>query len=115
MNPTGGPVMQRICSLLPSATEIVYSLGLGGQLVAVTHECDYPIAARTLPIVTRTALAEEHRTSRDIDRHVTQAAHSGSSIYSLDHALIERLDPDLILTQELCEVCAVSYEAARAA
>src|SRR5207245_746785 len=68
-----------------------------------------------LPIGTRPARAEEHRTSLDIHRHATQAAHSGSSIYSLDHALIERLDPDLILTQELCEVCAVSYETARTA
>lgn len=105
----------RICSLLPSATEIVFALGLGDQLVAVTHECDYPIEARALPVVTRTTVAEAGRTSRDIDHHVTQAAHSGSSIYALDQALIERLAPDLILTQELCDVCAVSYEAARAA
>jgi iron complex transport system substrate-binding protein len=104
----------RICSLLPSATEIVFSLGLGDHLVAVTHECDYPAEARRLPIVTRTAIAEGG-SSKDIDHHVNQAAHTGSSIYALDQALIERLDPDLILTQELCEVCAVSSDTARAA
>ena len=104
----------RICSLLPSATEIVFSLGLGDQLVAVTHECDFPAEAQRRPVVTRTALAEG-ASSRDIDHHVTQASHSGSSIYALDQELIERLDPDLVLTQELCDVCAVSYEAAHAA
>src|SRR5438445_12935190 len=87
----------RICSLLPSATEIVFALGLGDQLVAVTHECDYPPQARTLPIVTRTALAEGDRTSRDSAHHVTQAAHSGTSLYALDRALIEPLDLDLVL------------------
>ena len=102
----------RICCLLPSATEIVFSLGLGDQVVAVTHECDYPSDALKLPVVTRTALAEGGN-SRDIDHHVTQAAHTGSSIYALDQELIARLEPDLILTQELCDVCAVSYEAAR--
>ena len=105
----------RICSLLPSATEIVFSLGLGDQVVAVTHECDYPAEARRLPVVTRATIAEGRHRSREIDHHVSQAAHTGSSIYALDHELIERLDPDLILTQELCDVCAVSYEAVRKA
>src|SRR5919204_4668527 len=104
----------RICCLLPSATEIAFALGLGGHVVAVTHECDYPAEATKLPVVTRTALTDGG-SSRDIDHHVTQAAHTGSSIYALDQELIERLEPDLILTQELCEVCAVSYEAARSA
>ena len=104
----------RICSLLPSGTEIAFALGLGNDVVAVTHECDYPAEARMLPVVTRTAL-DGSRGSRDIDRHVDQAAHSGSSIYALDQETIERLNPDLILTQELCEVCAVSYDTARAA
>ena len=102
----------RICSLLPSATEILFSLGLGDQVVAVTHECDYPPEARHLPVVTRTAISNDLG-SREIDRHVTHAAHTGSSIYALDQELIERLDPDLILTQELCDVCAVSYETVR--
>jgi len=100
----------KICSLLPSATEIVYALGLGDRLVGVTHECDYPPAVRQLPIVTRSVLGHEIRDSRDIHRHIATALHEGSSIYLLDQALLERLDPELILTQELCDVCAVSYE-----
>ena len=98
-----------ICSLLPSATEIVFALGLDDRLVGVTHECDFPATARRLPIVTRTALGHEVRDSRDIHRHIATALHEGSSIYLLDQGLLERLDPELILTQELCDVCAVSY------
>ena len=98
----------RICSLLPGATEIVCALGLGEQLVAVTHECDYPPAVRHLPVVTR-SLLEGTGGSRDIDQHVTAAAHDGSSLYGLDQELLARLDPDLVLTQELCQVCALSY------
>src|SRR5919197_6236579 len=100
----------RICSLLPSGTEIVLALGLGDHLVAVTHECELPAGARPVPVVTRATLDRSIRGSREIHTHVTAAAHSGSSIYALDHELLERLDPDLILTQELCDVCAVSYD-----
>src|SRR5215475_11336986 len=100
----------KICSLLPSATEIVFALGLGDRLVGVTHECDYPLAARQLPVVTRSLLSHEVRDSRDIHRHISGALHQGSSLYVLDQNLLEQLDPDLILTQELCDVCAVSYE-----
>src|SRR5712692_6038111 len=100
----------RICSLLPSATEIVFALGLEDQLVAITHECDVPEGAGSIPIITRSTMDHATLGSRDIHNHVTEAAHRGSSIYSLDQALLERLDPDLILTQELCEVCAISYE-----
>ena len=99
----------RICSLLPSGTEILFALGLGDRLVAVTHECDVPASAGPIPIITRSTLDHAGRGSRDIHNHVTEAMHRGSSIYSLDHELLERLDPDLILTQELCEVCAISY------
>jgi iron complex transport system substrate-binding protein len=99
----------KICSLLPSATEIVFALGLGDRLVAVTHECDYPPDAARLPVVTRSTLGEQARGSRAIHHHISTALHTGSSIYALDQDLLQRLDPDLILTQELCDVCAVSY------
>jgi iron complex transport system substrate-binding protein len=99
----------RICSLLPSATEIVFALGLGDRLVAVTHECDYPSEATHLPVITRSTLDHGTHHSREIHQHITSSLHAGSSIYALDHALLERLDPTLILTQELCDVCAVSY------
>src|SRR6266436_1757867 len=100
----------RICSLLPSGTEIVFALDLGVQLVAITHECDVPAREGAIPIITRSTIDQAARGSRDIHNHVTEALHRGSSIYSLDHELLERLGPTLILTQELCEVCAISYE-----
>ena len=74
----------RICSLLPSGTEIVFALDLGHQLVAVTHECEVPARAGTIPIVTRSTIDQAARGSRDIHNHVTEALHRGSSIYSLD-------------------------------
>src|SRR6202049_2622218 len=106
---------QRIVSLLPSATEIVYALGLGDRLVGVTHECDFPHEAKSKPVLTASALPPASN-SGEIDRHVRRHLHQGSSIYTLDAELLEALAPDLILTQELCAVCAVSYEiVARAA
>ena len=106
---------RRIVSLLPSATEIVYALGLGEQLVGVTHECDFPEEARAKPHLTASALPVAG-SAAEIDRHVRASLHAGSSLYALDAALLERLAPDLIVTQELCEVCAVSYDiVARAA
>ena len=98
----------RIASLLPSATEIVCALGLEYDLVAVTHECDYPESIRGKPVLTRSVLSGT-RSGADVDRHIRELVHQGSSIYSLDAPLLESLRPDLILTQELCEVCAVSY------
>jgi iron complex transport system substrate-binding protein len=100
----------RICSLLPSATEIVYALGLGDQLVAVTHECDQPADARTRPRITRSAIDPATLTSAQIDALVTEHRHEHRGIYHIDRDLLERLNPDLILTQELCDVCAVSYD-----
>jgi len=105
----------RICSLLPSATEIVFALGLGDRVVGVTHECDFPPEARRRPVVTRSAVPEDTPDSRVIHQHIARAVHAGSSIYTLDHARLAALDPDLILTQELCDVCAVSYAQVTAA
>ena len=99
----------RICSLLPSATEILFALGLGDQLVAVTHECDYPPEALRLPSVTRSAIDYTGSSSLAIHSHISQALHQGSSIYHLEQELMVRLDPEIIITQELCQVCAVSY------
>ena len=99
----------KICSLVPSATDILIALGLGDRLVAVTHECELPSGAN-IPIITRSTLQSETLTSRDIDRHVAATAHSGSSLYRLDHEMLEKSDPDLIITQELCDVCAIGYQ-----
>jgi len=99
----------RLVSLLPSATEIVYALGLGDSLVGVTHECDFPAEARTKPQLTASALPSDEKPA-DIDRHVRRSIHAGSSLYTLDAEKLDALAPDLILTQELCVVCAVSYE-----
>jgi len=99
----------RIVSLLPSATEIVFALGLGDQLVAVTHECDWPPEAATKPAITRATNDLGTASSRRIHDLVRGALHGGSSLYELDDALLAELEPDLILTQELCQVCAVSY------
>jgi iron complex transport system substrate-binding protein len=99
----------RIVSLLPSATEIVFALGLGDELVGVTHECDWPPEAAAIPAVTRSTHDLSERSSREIDRLVGEAMHGGSSLYELDEAALEAADPDLILTQELCAVCAVGY------
>ncbi len=104
----------RIASLLPSATEIAFALGLGDQVVAVSHECDYPPEASTRPVLTKSAIHQRMHSSLDVDREVEKR---GGDIYEIDEKLLEELKPDLILTQELCAVCAVSYtkvkEAAR--
>jgi iron complex transport system substrate-binding protein len=99
----------RIVSLLPSATEILFGIGAGDEVVGVTHECDYPPEALALPKLTSASTPGE-TVPAEIDRHVRAAVHSGSSLYQLDNALLAQLEPDLIVTQELCAVCAVSYE-----
>lgn len=111
---------ERIVSLLPSATEIVCALGLADRLVAVTHECDYPPDAIVgLPRITGNLLPLEVQGSREIDAAVRAAVGGGHGLYSIDDSRLVDLEPDLILTQELCSVCAVAYpavlEAARAA
>jgi iron complex transport system substrate-binding protein len=99
----------RIVSLVPSATELLFALGLGDEVTAVTHECDYPPQARELPKATRDVIGPG-LSSAQIDRAVRELTEQGQSIYELDEALLERLQPDLIVTQELCTVCAVAYE-----
>lgn len=99
----------KIVSLLPSATEILFGIGAGSEVVGVTHECDFPAEALALPKLTAAAGAQMQN-PQEIDRHVRAAVHAGSSLYHLDAPLLDRLEPDLIVTQELCPVCAVSYE-----
>lgn len=98
---------QRIVSLLPSATEIVYALGLGDRLVAVTHECDYPAEAATKPHITASIIDSEGMSAGEIDQAVRDSLTDQQTIYELDEALLAELAPDLLLTQELCDVCAV--------
>jgi len=100
----------KICSLLPSATEILYTLGLGDQVVAVTHECDYPPEAASKLKITENVIDHERMTSAQIDHHVVSNIGRHGSIYTLKDDLLEKLQPDLIVTQELCDVCAVSYK-----
>ena len=99
----------RIVSLLPAATEIVCSLGLEEQLVGVSHECDYPTSVRDLPKVTR-SLIQTSASSGEIDRLVRERLATQSALYSLDLAVLAELAPDLIVTQALCDVCAVAQD-----
>jgi iron complex transport system substrate-binding protein len=97
----------RIVSLLPSATETLFALGLGGQVVAVTHECDFPPEASLLPIVTRSTLRLGGKQSDAIDAEVALAAAEGRSLYSVDTDAILALRPDLVVAQDICDVCAI--------
>lgn len=98
-------VHPRVVSLLPAATEIVAALGAGSWLVGVSHECDYPAEVTTLPRVTRSTL-DSSRSSAEIDARVAASKH-GAPLVTLDTDLLRRLDPDVILGQSLCDVCAV--------
>jgi len=100
----------KICSLLPSATEILYSLDLGEEIVAVTHECDYPPGAESKVKITESVIDHGRLTSAEIDHHVASNIGRHGSIYTLKEDLLETIAPDLIVTQELCDVCAVSYK-----
>lgn len=99
----------RIASLVPSATEMLFALGLGDRVVAVTHECDFPPRARSLPHLTRTAIADG-LDAGGIDRAVKETVGEGRALYELDEGLLAEVAPDLIVTQAICDVCAVSYE-----
>lgn len=99
----------RIVSLVPHATELLFALGLGEQVVGVTHECDHPTEAGGLPHVTRDLLPAG-LSAADIDREVKERTQRGEAIYALDEKAVRALEPDLIVTQELCPVCAVSYD-----
>ncbi len=98
----------KIVSLLPSATEIVYALDLGPDLLGVSFECDFPEAARSVPVISGTVLPTDGSLgAREIDAAVNAKVAAGESIYTLDDARIRAIDPDLILAQDLCQVCAV--------
>jgi len=103
----------RIASLVPSATEMLFALGLGDRVVAVTHECDYPPGAEQLPHLTRSVIAEG-LDAAGIDAAVRERTSRGESLYELDEDLLEELYVDLIVTQAVCEVCAVAFEDVRA-
>jgi iron complex transport system substrate-binding protein len=116
--PTGGRLAHilspmRIVSLVPSATEMLFALGVGDAVTAVTHECDHPAAALELPKVTRDVIGPGLPPD-EIDRAVRELTEQGRSIYELDEDALARLHPDLIVTQALCTVCAVSYDDVRA-
>jgi iron complex transport system substrate-binding protein len=104
----------RIVSLLPSATEMICALGLEDQLVGVTHECDYPSAVLQLPKVTHTLIPKE-ATSGQIDRLVREQLSTTRALYTLNRPLLKELRPDLIVTQSLCDVCAVAQDDVQAA
>src|SRR6266850_3982920 len=100
----------RIVSLLPSATEALFALGLGNQVVAVTHECDFPPEAASLPVVTRSTLQLREEKSGSIEASVSLAAAEGRSLYSVDTHAIRELQPDLVVAQDICRVCAVTAD-----
>jgi iron complex transport system substrate-binding protein len=99
----------RICSLLPGATEIAYLLGLGDQVVGVTHECDYPPEAKQKRVIVRSLIDPDRMSSQEIDHKVGELLQGGKSLYTIDEQALREISPDLILTQGLCDVCALDY------
>lgn len=99
---------KRIVSFLPSATEIVCALGLEDHLVGITHECDYPPSVTAKPVVVSSAVPVENMTEAEIDKAVSEQVRAGLSVYQVDEVLLLQLAPDLILAQDLCQVCAPS-------
>jgi iron complex transport system substrate-binding protein len=98
----------RICSLVPGATEVLFALGLGESVVGVTHECDWPPEAAALPRVTASELESDDLTSAEIDAAVVESAREGKPLYAIDEAVWEGIEADVVVAQELCDVCAVS-------
>jgi iron complex transport system substrate-binding protein len=97
----------KICSLLPSATEILFALGLGDQIVGVSHECDFPPAAQGKPVLIRSRISHTDSAAA-IDRQVREFLQRGESLYSVDFEILRAVEPDLIVTQDLCHVCAAT-------
>ncbi len=106
------PSSLRIASLLPSTTEMVCALGLEAALVGVSHECDHPVSVRSVPVLTsaKAGIGGPRSTSGEIDRGVREVLRAALAVYDIDIAALERARPDVILTQDLCDVCAVSYD-----
>jgi iron complex transport system substrate-binding protein len=102
------PAARSIVSFLPSATEMACALGLGDRLMGVSHECDYPPETKDKPIVVRSVLPIERMSQREIDSAVAERLRNGLSLYQVDESLMRAIAPDLILTQDLCQVCAPS-------
>ena len=100
----------RVCSLLPGATEMAYLLGLGDEIVGVTHECDYPPDAKNKPVVVRSVIDPKRMSSQEIDCKVTELLQAGKGLYRVDERSFLEAAPDVILTQGLCEVCALDYD-----
>ncbi|NOT23960.1 MAG: cobalamin-binding protein [Nitrospiraceae bacterium] len=98
----------RICSLLPSATEVIALLGLSERLVGISHECDYPPSIRTVPIMVEPMVSPHGLASADIDSQVNRLVASGQRLYRLKDRLLEQAQPDLIVSQDLCHVCAIT-------
>jgi iron complex transport system substrate-binding protein len=107
-------VSPRVASLLPSATEIAFAIGAGDDLVGVSHACDFPAEARRLPVLTRPRVDAE-ASARDIDARVRALACEGADLYAVDATRLRQAAPDVVLAQNLCAVCAVSPDGARAA
>ena len=99
----------RVCSLLPSATEIAFALGLGNEVVGVTHECDYPAEAKGKPVIVHSAVDSSRLTSSEIDHQVGELLQAGKNLYTIDDETFIAAAPDVILTQGLCDVCALDY------
>lgn len=100
----------RICSLLPGATEVAYLLGLGDQVVGVTHECDYPAEAKHKLVIVQSVIDPNRMSSAEIDQKVAELLQAGKGLYRIDEQRFAEAAPDVILTQGLCEVCAIDHE-----
>ena len=101
--------MSRIVSLVPAATEIAAALGLMDDIVGVSHECDFPSETNTRPRVTKCLVHNAGLASKEIDKWLRRSLRENGTIYTIDEPLLRELRPDVILTQKLCDVCAVGY------